>query len=289
MRNKKKLGARNNQHYLLNVPIKRHLKNITSIWEYRDFILSTVKRELQSKYRNSLLGAAWTFINPLCMILVYTFVFSKVMQAKLPGASDYSPFHYSIYLCSGIFTWGLFAEIITRSVSIFMDNSTLLKKVAFPRICLPVIITLSSTLNFFIVLAIFTIFILIIGNFPGLAYVGILPLLLILISFASGLGITLGVLNVFFRDIGQFTSILLQFWFWLTPIVYSADILPSSAKLVVTLNPIAPLIAGFQDIFVARVPPNPYTLIYPVVVSSLLCLTALILFRTHSADIVDEL
>ena len=79
-----------------------------SIWPYRGFIRGSIQREFQSKYRNSLLGAAWTIINPLAMIVVYTVIFSQVMRAKLPGVDN--AYGYSIYLCAGIITWGLFAE-----------------------------------------------------------------------------------------------------------------------------------------------------------------------------------
>ena len=85
-----------------------------SVWRYRGFVLGSVKREFQSKYRNSLLGAAWTVINPLAMILVYTVIFAEIMRAKLPGVEN--TFGYSIYLCAGVLTWGLFAEITGREI-----------------------------------------------------------------------------------------------------------------------------------------------------------------------------
>ena len=95
------------------------------LWAYRGFILGSVKREFQSKYRNSLLGAAWTVIQPLAMIVVYTVIFSQVMKAKLPGVD--TTFAYSIYLCAGIITWGLFAEISGRAQNIFLEHANLLK------------------------------------------------------------------------------------------------------------------------------------------------------------------
>ena len=108
---------------------------VKALWNYRGFISGSVKREFQSKYRNSLLGALWTILNPLAMIIVYTVIFSEVMRAKLPGVD--STFGYSIYLCAGILTWGLFAELVGRSQTVFLDNANLLKKISFPRLCLP--------------------------------------------------------------------------------------------------------------------------------------------------------
>ena len=108
---------------------------LKALWTYRGFILGSVKREFQSKYSNSLLGAAWNVLNPLAMIVVYTMIFSQVMKARLAGVN--STFAYSIYLCAGILTWGLFAEITSRALNVFIENANLLKKLSFPRLCLP--------------------------------------------------------------------------------------------------------------------------------------------------------
>src|SRR5690554_2325146 len=111
------------------------LRPAKDLWLYRGFIFGTVKREFQAKYLNSLLGVAWTVIQPLAMIIVYTLIFSQIMQAKLPGVDN--TFGYSIYLCSGILTWGLFAEISGRGQNLFLENANLLKKLSFPWFCLP--------------------------------------------------------------------------------------------------------------------------------------------------------
>ena len=258
-----------------------------ALWAYRGFILGSVKREFQSKYRNSLLGAAWTIINPLAMIIVYTVIFSQIMRAKLPGVD--STFAYSIYLCAGILTWGLFAEIVGRAQNTFLENANLLKKLSFPRLCLPVVVVANAGLNFVIIFGLFTVFLVLSGNFPGLPYLAVVPVLAVLIIFAIGLGITLGVLNVFFRDVGQFFGIFLQFWFWLTPIVYPASILPEKLQWLMNLNPMARLIAAFQVILVNGQWPNWYSLWPVVVLATLLCVIGFGLFRRHAGEMVDEL
>ena len=258
-----------------------------SLWKYRGFILGSVKREFQSKYRNSLLGASWTVINPLAMIVVYTVVFSQIMRAKLPGVD--STFAYSIYLCAGVLTWGLFAEITGRAQNTFLENANLLKKLSFPRLCLPVVVVANAALNFAIIFGLFTLFLLVSGNFPGVAYLAVLPLLAILSAFAIGLGITLGVLNVFFRDVGQFFGVFVQFWFWFTPIVYPVSILPTGVQDLMAYNPMAPLLAGFQAVLVMGQWPQWASLLYPTVLAALLCLLGMHLFRRHAGDMVDEL
>jgi lipopolysaccharide transport system permease protein len=263
------------------------LRSLRYLWAYRGFIRGSIQREFQSKYRNSLLGAGWTIINPLAMILVYTVIFSQVMSAKLPGSDI--PFGYSIYLCAGVITWGLFAEIISRSQSMFLDNANMLKKLSFPRVTLPLIVVLNATLNFAITLGLFLVFMVLSGNFPGWAMLAVIPLLVIQIIFASGLGMVLGVLNVFFRDVGQFFGIFLQFWFWLTPIVYPANILPEGFKALMVYNPMYPLIKSYQGIFVQGLWPNWVQLLSPMFLGVLLCYLGLKLFQRHAGDMVDEL
>ena len=260
---------------------------VKALWAYRGFIQGSVKREFQSKYRNSLLGAAWNVINPLAMIVVYTVIFAQVMRAKLPGVD--STFAYSIYLCAGVLTWGLFTEMVSRSQTMFLDNSNLLKKISFPRITLPIIVVANAGLNFSIVLALFLAFLALSGNFPGWVVFAALPILALQIAFAMGLGMVLGVLNVFFRDVGQFFGIFLTFWFWLTPIVYPATILPERIKPLMALNPMAPVIGAYQTIFVHQNWPNWQSLWPTVVLACLLCLLGLHLFKKNAGEMVDEL
>jgi lipopolysaccharide transport system permease protein len=260
---------------------------LKALWTYRGFILGSVKREFQSKYRNSLLGAAWNVLNPLAMIVVYTVIFSQVMKARLAGVD--STFAYSIYLCAGILTWGLFAEITGRAQNIFIENANLLKKLSFPRLCLPTVVVLNAVLNFVIIFGLFSGFLLITGNFPGWVYVALAPLLLIQIAFSIGLGITLGVLNVFFRDIGQLFGVVLQFWFWLTPIVYPAAILPESARLLMSFNPMAALMAAYQTILVNGHWPQWRGLWLVAFLAVLFIIIGFRLFRNHAGEMVDEL
>lgn len=262
-----------------------HLKRI---WHYREFIVSSVKREYQSKYQGSLLGSTWAVLNPLAMIFVYAVVFSKIMQARLPDTS--STFSYSIYLCAGMLTWSLFAEIIGRGQTIYLENANIIKKLKFPIGALPVIMLLNAALNFSIIFTIFIAFLLVSGNFPGWVILFFFPVLLVQLIFAMGLGLTLGVLNVFFRDIGQLFVIVLQFWFWLTPIVYPAEILPASvATYLLELNPMATIIRSYQGIFVYSASPDWCGLLMPLFLGLLLCLLAMRLFAKYGDEIVDEL
>ena len=258
-----------------------------ALWRYRGFVSGSVKREFQSKYRNTMLGAAWTVLSPLAMILVYTLIFSQVMQNRLPGNA--SVYGYSIYLCAGILTWGLFAEITSKAQNMFLEQANLLKKISFPRICLPVIVVLNALVNFAIIFGLFSIFLIASGQFPAAVFLCIVPVLLLQIALAIGLGMVLGVLNVFFRDVGQFFQIFIQFWFWFTPIVYPASILPPEVRSLLQWNPMAAVIQSYQTILVSAQAPQWSTLLPASILAVLLCALGLQLFRKRAGEMVDEL
>lgn len=260
---------------------------LAQLWRFRGFIAGSVSREFQGRYKNSLFGAAWTIINPLSMIAIYTLVFSQVMRSRLPGVD--SAFAYSIFLMAGLIPWGLFAEIVSRGQGMFLENANLIKKVSFPKACLPLIVVAGSFVNFVIIFLLFIVVAWLLGVNLGSALLGVLPLLVLEIAIALSLGIILGVFNVFFRDAGQLTGIFLQFCFWLTPIVYAIDIIPEPYRDWLGLNPLAPLFNGFQRIFVQGLMPDAASLLPTLICAVLLMLYAAIVYKQHASDMVDEL
>lgn len=260
---------------------------LKTLYRYRGFISGSVKREFQIRYQTSMIGIAWLVIQPLAMILVYTLVFSQLMRSRLPGAEN--TLNYSIYVCTGILTWSFLSEMLMRGQTLFLDNANLLKKLNFPRICLPVILTFSATLNFLLAFSLFVLFLLFSGHFPGWPVLSFFPVFFLQMAFALGLAVTLGLLNVFFRDVGQFTILILQFWFWLTPVVYSVDILPTTVKPWLLLNPMLGIIQAYQSIFVEASWPEWSSLYSALICAIFFCLYAMFLFRRHSAEMVDEL
>ena len=258
-----------------------------ALWSYRGFVLANVRREFQSRYRVSLLGGLWSVLNPLAQIAVYTVVLAGVMEARLPGID--SSLGYSIYLCAGIITWGLFAEIVSRTTTVFVDNANLLKKLSFPRICLPAHVILSSILNFGIVFGLFLLFLVATGHFPGLPVLAVIPVLALQILLGVGLGVLLGVTNVFFRDVAQVTGILMQFWFWLTPIVYPLSVVPEPFRTIIGANPTTAIAKAYQDILLAGRWPDWDSLLPAAVLAGLAVAAGMRTFRLRAGEMVDEL
>jgi len=258
-----------------------------ALWRYKGFIYSMVAREFRGRYLNSLLGSLWSVLNPMAMVFIYTIIFSKIMRARLAGTND--SMAYGVFLCAGLLSWSYFAELLSRCQTIFIEQANLMKKVNFPRITLPAILFLSSTVNFAIIFSIFLFFLLIIGRFPGWSIFGFMPLLVLQQSIALGMGILLGTMNVFFRDIGHLIGIVLQFWFWLTPIIYPVAILPERARQIVALNPLTKIVASYQQIILHGKWPIWQDFIFQLAIAVFALVFGLLTFRRLSGDLVDEL
>ena len=256
-------------------------------WRYRDFVFASVKREFASRYLRTQFGIFWAVAQPLTLILIYTMVFAEIMKPALAGHA--SRFAYSIYLTSGVIAWTLFADLLGRSVGIFVQNANLLKKVSVPKITLPAIASLSALLTFSIALALFMAFMLLSGNWPGLPLLALGPVLAVLLLFSLGLGLVLATVNVFYRDVEHTVGVVMQFWFWLTPIVYTTATLPPRIQAVLRWNPMWPIVRAVQDIFLERRFPDWGSLAYPTVLSVLLVLLAYRVFIHLSDELVDEL
>lgn len=261
---------------------------LASVWRYRYFIVHSVFNEFYKRFANSKLGGLWLIINPLTQVLIYALILTNVLGNRLPDMQN--KYSYAIYLIAGIVCWSLFAEMITRCMNVFIEQGNLIKKMSFPRITLPCIAMGSCLLNnLCLLLCTFIIFVFM-GQMPGLAMLVATPLLiLVTVAFALGIGLILGILNVFLRDIAQVVPIFLQIWFWFTPIVYPESIIPEPYQTWLVLNPIYKLIQAYHDVFLYGVFPSLTSLSELLIISGCLLFIGLFLFRRASPEMVDVL
>ncbi len=260
---------------------------LSSIWHYRHFIVSSILGELKGRFARSRLGLLWSVLHPLAQAAIFALVLSEVLGARLPGTDNAGA--YPIYLISGLAAWTLFGEIVNRSLTVFIEYAGTLKKIAFPRICLPVIVWGGAMLNHLLLLAAATFIFALMGHLPSASWLA-LPIGIVLISmFAFGLGMLLGIFNVFMRDIGQVMTVVIQLWFWLTPIVYTMEVVPANLRWLVELNPMAPLVRVYQQALLYHQPPDLVSLIYPAVLAVALFAASFVVFRRASSELVDAL
>jgi lipopolysaccharide transport system permease protein len=256
-------------------------------WRYRSFIFGLVKRDFKTQYLNSMLGALWPILHPLSQIAVYTLIFSQVMSSRLPGL--HNTYGFSIFLCAGLLPWQYFTETIGRLQGVFIEQANLMKKVAFPRSTLPTYVLGSATVNFAINYALFWVFLAVSGNLPGWTALAVIPLLLIQQALAVGLGVFLGTLNVFFRDVGHAVGIVLQFWFWLTPVIYPLKAIPDRYHWLFAANPMLPIAQAYQNAFVYAQWPH-WHLLAPSIAWAVVFLgLGGFTFSKLSQEMVDEL
>ncbi len=260
---------------------------LRNLWRYRSFVLGMASREFRARYLGSVLGSVWAVIHPLTLVLIYTLIFGHLMRSRVPGVED--AVGYGVFLCAGIFTWSTFTEIVQRSVSVFVENGNLLKKVSFPRASLPAIVVVSALINFAIVFAVLLGVLLVLGRFPGWAVLGVVPLLVVQQALAVGLGTTLGVVNVFFRDAAHLLAIGLQLWFWFTPIVYPLTILGERMRALVAWNPMTQLVVGYQQILLHGRWPEWSAYLPQAVLAVAALLLARATFRRLSGELADHL
>jgi len=222
---------------------------VKPLWERRDLIWSLTKRELQQRYRGSYLGFLWSFITPLVMLVIYTYVFSGIFKARWSGLGDEtSSTQFALILFGGMAPFNLFSEVANRSSGLVVAVPNYVKKVIFPLEVLPVVCVLVAFIN-----SLFSMFLVVLGNLIlghtisrtlyllPLAY---LPLLL----FCLALSWFLASIGVFLRDIGQGIGIVVQVLLFLSPVFYSVSALPGVGRLLMMINPLSTIINGFRQV-----------------------------------------
>jgi homopolymeric O-antigen transport system permease protein len=219
--------------------------NLAQLPRYRGLIQSLVARELKARYRGSVLGFFWSFINPLLLLLVYSFVFSVVLINR----GNVQP--YSIFLSCGILPWTWFSSSVLESSNVLIGGGNLIKKVLFPAEVLPIVTVLANMVHFLLGLPILFLFMAIYKvtpDLPGLVWFPVA--LLVQLVLTLGLALIVSSLTVHFRDIKDILGNLMTFWFFATPIIYDMTLFDDKpvGKLLINLNPFTHLAVTYQEI-----------------------------------------
>jgi lipopolysaccharide transport system permease protein len=221
------------------------LHNLRQLVRYRGLIQSLVVRELKARYRGSVLGFFWSFINPLLLLLVYSFVFAVV----LPGTHPREMQPYALFLFCGILPWTWFSSSLNESANVLISGGNLIKKVLFPAEVLPVVTVLANMVHFFLGLPILGLFLIYYQAPLQLRELVWFPVVvLVQLVLTLGFALILSALTVHFRDIKDILGNLLTFWFFATPIIYSMQTAPEAVRGFLNLNPFTHLAISYQEI-----------------------------------------
>lgn len=252
-----------------------------NLYNYRELIKTSVKKDIGGKYKHSFLGILWSFINPLLQIAVYAIVFPLIIKSEIPN--------YTIFMVCGLIPWNYFSAVINRTSFTMVENGNIIKKVYFPREILPLSVVTSETINFFISTIIIIVFTLAYG-IKLTPYVLLYPFV-VLVQYVLLLGISLIVssVTVYFRDLQHFIGVLLQLLFYATPIVYSIETIPENFRWILKINPMTYIIEGYRDIFYNQTMPNIKMLGIVLAIGAILCIIGYLIFNKLQKRFAEEL
>jgi ABC-type polysaccharide/polyol phosphate export permease len=221
------------------------LRNLTTLFRYRGLIQTLVARDLKARYRGSVLGFFWSFINPLLLLLVYSFVFTVVMPGMHPEAIR----PYGLFFFCGILPWTWFSSSLSESANVLISGGNLIKKVLFPAEVLPIVAVLANMVHFLLGLPILAAFLIYYRRpLDPIELLWFPVIVLVQLLFTTGLALLLSALTVHFRDLKDLLGNLLTLWFFSTPIIYSMQMAPERIRWVLNLNPMTHLAISYQEV-----------------------------------------
>jgi ABC-2 type transport system permease protein len=266
---------------------------LTDVVESRDLFVNLTLRELRTKYKRSFLGWGWSLINPLATMAIFTLVFSVLLKSN-PPPGDPSGLHiFALFLLCGLLPWNYLANSMTGGMYSLVGNGNLVKKVYFPREVLVAANVASWLFTLLIEMGVLSVALLAFGNMvlPWLPLV--LVIMVIQTVFVLGVALMLSVLNVYFRDTQHLILILLQVWFYATPIIYSITLVQQHASGVVyklyELNPMTQFVIAYRDLLYDLRWPTLGTFVYLVVVSIATLAIGAAVFRRFEGRLAEEL
>jgi len=258
------------------------MNKLKEIYEYRLMIYSLVKRDLRGKYKGSVLGFMWTFVNPLLQLLVYNMVFSIIMKAGVDK--------FYLYLFVGLIPWLFFSAAITGGSTCIIAQKDLIKKIRFPREIIPISFVTSQFVNMLLSFIVVIAVSLISGVRLTVAGILCLPVIMI-VEYLMALGIALisSSLTVYFRDLEHILAIVAMAWLYATPICYPETMVPEKYLSLYRLNPVTPIVNAYRDVLYYGRTPDLRTLILAVLIGIVTVLLGILIFGRLQRRFAEEL
>ena len=211
---------------------------VRDTYRYRELIWALALKELKIRYKRSVLGFLWALLNPMLLMLVLTVVFSTIMQMRIP--------HYAIFILSVLLPWTFFSQSLAYAAESIVGNGDLIKKVKVAKLVFPVAAVVSNMINLLLSLIPLILIVLVMRHPFHLTWIYLPVPLLALTIFTLGATFFFAAINVYYRDVSHILQILLQVWFYVTPIIYSLDFFPAKYRIYFRLNPLQYFFNGFR-------------------------------------------
>ncbi len=255
--------------------------HLAELLRHRDLLLLWTRREVQVRYKQSLLGAAWAILQPLALTVVFTLVFSRLVRI------DTGNIPYPVFSYSALVPWTFFATALSFGIPSLVNNMNLVTKVYFPREILPLASVGAALVDFMIAFVVFLGLMLIYGIMPDMTSLWIIPLLLLQISLILGVTLIGATAIVFFRDVRFVIPLLIQVWMYASPVIYPAELVPTHLRTVYFLNPMASIIDGYRRALVLGISPQFEALLPAAMISASILFIGYTLFKKAEPTFAD--
>lgn len=274
------------------------MATLTELSNARELMVNLTLRELRGKYKRSILGWTWSLFNPLVTMAIFTVVFLVFLRVRIPPGDPSGMNVFAFYLLCGLLPWNFLANGMNGGMTALINNATLIQKVYFPREILVAANVASWLVSLWIELAVFAVALLIVGNMVLPWLPAVVLLVALQAVFVIGIGLLLSVLNVYFRDVQHLMAILLQFWFYSTPIVYPLTVVPTTVELfgfdlplraIYEVNPMVRFVEAYRDLLYDLRFPGVGDIAYLVAVSALSLAIGLVVFNRLEPKLAEEL
>ena len=246
-----------------------------------------VIRDLKRRYVGSLLGIFWSVIHPLTQLILYYFIFAVVFKIRL--GPEYGGTNFAIWLIAGLLPWMFFAETVTRGATAVVEQSNLIKKMVFPSEMFPIVNLMAAMVSHLIGITILISFLVISGFGISLQILLVFPYMLIAALFALGIAWFVSSVNVFLRDAGQVIGVIVNIWFYLTPIVYPSARIPEKLQGLFKLNPMLHVVEGYRMALLGKITVDITSLSYLLLVTAAILVIGAFTFRRLKPIFADVL
>lgn len=255
-------------------------RNLSELWRYRTLIWALVIRHLNARYRGSVLGFVWSFLNPLCLIAVYSLVFKYYIRF-------HEIEHYTLFLFAGLLPWIWFSGGLLEATGAIAGGGNLITKAMFPPQILPTVSVLTSLINFLLAVPLLLACMLLSGVNWSLSLVALPLVIIVQAIFLLGLSFIFSALNVHYRDVQHILGNLMTLWFFLCPIIYPSSNIPEKYRFTLFLNPIALFTEMYQRIFLFGRFPDPQAIAFTLAISVLIFLIGCLIFNSYREDFAE--
>jgi len=254
---------------------------LRELWIHRNVIFLFAITEVKLRYKNSVLGFLWTFLEPLLMLAVLYFIFTNVIKTEIQ--------YYPLYLLLGLIIWYMFSRGTTMGLTCLTDKSNILQKINLPKGIFVVSSNLTSLIMLIFEIIAFSVFLVAFQFIPPLTILYLPLIFLAVFALSTSLSFLLSILNVYFQDIKFIWQIILQAGFFLSPIIYSLDMFPENIKTLLEISPLTKLINAAHDVTLYNQVPSSFDVIYITFSIIGIFLIGWVVFRAKEREIVEHL